>query len=129
MRWGLATVALLAIAAAPRDTRAEDAKTQAALAKELAGLTAGPAQACISTFETRDSSVTSFGDTLVYRTAGRTRYVSHTSGCSGVGGDNILITRSPSTQLCSGDIATTVDRTSRIQSGSCSLGEFTPYRP
>lgn len=107
-----------------------DARVQAGLDRELKGLVAGRPQSCINSFETRDSSVTSYGETLVYRTTGSTRYVTHTSGCTGIGGngDNILVTRTPSSQLCRGDIATTVDRTSHFPSGSCSFGDFTPYR-
>ncbi|WP_375392278.1 hypothetical protein [uncultured Sphingomonas sp.] len=117
----------------PKEVAAEAAaadKSRAALDTELSGLTAGPPQSCINTFDTRDGSTTSFGDTLVYRATGGTRYVTKTTGCTGIGGNgqNILITRTPTTQLCRGDIATTVDRASHTFSGSCSFGDFVPYR-
>lgn len=132
MRWALVGMTLLAVAAAtPSERRAaEEAKAQAALSKELAGLVPGKPQTCINQFITRDYSATSFGDTLVYRrSVDDTRYVTHTTGCTGIGnnGDNILITNTPSTELCRGDIATTVDRVSRFQTGSCSFGDFVPY--
>ena len=124
---------ITACAETPKETadRAAAAdKTRAALDVELAGLKPGPSQSCLDTFVTRDGSTRSFGDTLVYRTSGGTRYVTQTTGCTGIGGngDNILITQTPSTQLCRGDIATTVDRTSHVQSGSCGFGDFVPYR-
>lgn len=125
---------VVACAETPKETadRAAAAdRTRAALDRELAGLTPGPPQSCLSDIDRRDASAQSFGDTLVYRpTTGRTRWVTQTTGCTGVGGngDNILITRTPSTQLCRGDIATLVDRTSRVQTGSCSFGDFVPYR-
>lgn len=120
-----------ACAETPKETaaRAADAdRTRAALDRELAGLTPGPAQSCVQTFQLRDAQ--SYGDTLVYRSNSNVRYVTQTNGCRGIGGngDNILVTRTPSTQLCRGDIATTVDRTSRFQDGACSFGDFTPYR-
>lgn len=131
MRWVIVGMALMTVAASTSSDRraAEEAKAQAALAQELAGLVPGKPQNCIDQFVVRDASTISFGDTLVYRANGA-RYVTHTNGCSGIGGnqDNILITRTPSTQLCSGDIATTVDRVSRVQTGSCAFGDFTPYR-
>lgn len=125
--WGLVAGALCCTAMAKDTTR--ESKVQAALARELAGLTPGTPQSCLNTFETRNASAQSFGDTLVYRTTGSRRYVTVTTGCTDIGGngDNILITKTFSTQLCRGDIATTVDRTSHFFSGSCSFGDFVPY--
>ena len=132
MRWVIAGLTLLAVAASTPDTRraADEAKAEAALTQELAGLTAGPAQTCLDSFVTRDASATSFGDTLVYRTSGATRYVTRTTGCTGVGGkgDNILVTTVPETHICRGDIARTVDRVSHFDTGSCAFGDFVPYR-
>jgi hypothetical protein len=39
-----------------------------------------------------------------------------------------MVTRTTSTRLCEGDIATVVDPVSGIFHGSCALGAFTPYR-
>ena len=126
---------MLAIASSKGDQRRAEmaAKAEAALAQELAGLRPGKPQTCIDQFITRDASATSFGETLVYRTAGgagATRYVTQTTGCTGIGGngDNILITSTPSMQLCRGDIARTIDRVSHFESGSCAMGDFVPYR-
>ena len=130
MRLLMLTLALgvAACAETPKETaarlQAED-KTRAGLDRELAGLTPGPPQGCIQTFEQRD--LKAYGDTLVYRT-GSVRYVTQTTGCRGIGDDNILVTRSHGTQLCRGDIATTVNRTAQFETGSCSFGDFTPYR-
>lgn len=119
---------VLACGAVAQDT-AKDEKVQAALTKELAGLTPGQPQGCLNTFETRNASTKSFGDVLVYRTSGSRRFVTTTTGCTDVGGngDNILVTSTFSTQLCRGDIATTIDRTSHFPTGSCSFGDFVPY--
>jgi hypothetical protein len=106
-----------------------EAGARAALDKELAGLVPGRPQNCVSQLQLR-SGPKAYGSTLVYTNSSAEKYVNRTSGgCEriGTGGDAILVTRTPSTQLCSGDIATTVDQVSRFQNGSCSFGEFIPY--
>ena len=124
-------LALAACAETPKQEAAgaaEADRTRADIDRELAGRVPGPAKSCLQSWE-RDQ-VKAFGDTLVYRgRSGRnaTRFVTQTTGCRGVGEDNILITRTPTTQLCRGDIATTVDRTSQFQTGGCSFGDFVPY--
>ena len=50
------------------------------------------------------------------------------AGCPSLNFNRTLITNSPSSQLCSGDIAQVVDLGSQVQHGACALGEFTPYR-
>ena len=58
-----------------------------------------------------------------------TLYVNRPSGgCPDLGFGRALVTRTPSTRLCQGDIATVVDLSSRTSFGACGLGEFTPYR-
>ena len=103
-----------------------EAGDRAALDRELAGLTPGRPQDCVTQTQLRDMK--SYGDTLVYRGVGRTRYVNRTSGgCALERDDAILVTSTPTTQLCRGDIAQAVSRTSHFPMGSCSYGEFVPY--
>lgn len=106
-----------------------DAGARAALDRELAGLTPGRPLSCIEQTRVRNSR--GFGDTIVYQGPGRTRYVNHTSGgCEQYSNnDAFIVTRTPSTSLCRGDIATVVDRSSRQQVGACSFGDFVPYSP
>ncbi len=102
---------------------------RADLDKALRGLTPGTPTMCISQYRTQQ--VRSYGPTLVYTVSPRLKYVSRTAGgCNGVGGsgNNLFVTRTTTGQLCSGDIAQTVDRSSGFFTGSCSFGEFTPYR-
>ncbi|MDZ7280894.1 hypothetical protein N4G62_02485 [Sphingomonas sanguinis] len=102
---------------------------RADLDKALRGLTPGAPTQCISQYRTQQ--VRSYGPTIVYTVSPRLKYVSRTAGgCSDVGGsgNNIFVTRTTTGQLCSGDIAQTVDRTSGFFTGSCSFGEFIPYR-
>ncbi|WP_242098206.1 MULTISPECIES: hypothetical protein [unclassified Sphingomonas] len=114
--------------------RARAAQDQAAqqqkLATALAGLTPGEPTSCIDQIQLRSgSNVQAYGSTLVYTVSPRLKYRTDTAGgCEGVGNDDILITSTPTTQLCRGDIARTVDRTSRFPNGSCSFGAFIPYR-
>ena len=131
MRILLPSLLILAAACTPtardldRQATAE-AGTRAALDRELAGLVPGRPQACVQQIELRE--VNAYGDTFVYGSRGRTRYVNRTSGgCGDVGGEAILVTRTPSSQLCRGDIATSINRASRVTTGSCSFGDFVPY--
>lgn len=106
------------------------ATDQADLAAALRGLTPDKPTQCIGQYPTRQ--VNAYGPTIVYTISPRLKYVSQTAGgCEGIGqrsrGD-ILVTRTPTGQLCSGDIAQTVDRSSGFFTGSCSFGQFVPYR-
>lgn len=105
---------------------AAEAGTRAALDRELAGYTPGRPTGCVQQTDLRE--LKAYGDTFVYGSRGSARYVNRTSGgCERVGDDAILVTKTPSTSLCRGDIATTIDRTAHIQNGSCSFGDFVPY--
>ena len=98
----------------------------AATAKTLAALTPGKPVSCISLSRTRTSNFLD-RDTIAYReTAGR-YYVNRTNGGCDFDGDSIVITNTPSDQLCRGDIIRLVDRSSRMPRGSCSFGDFVPY--
>ena len=102
------------------------AKQQAKLDRLLKGRVAGEPVSCISQTQIRDFTAVS-DDVLVYDTGG-TVYVNRPyGGCPGVTRDT-LITRTPSTQLCSGDIATVQDLQIPMSNGSCAFGDFVPYR-
>ncbi len=131
MRLLLLTMALglAGCAETPRQAEARlkaETRTNAGLDRELAGLVAGPPQMCLNAQDRREMN--GYGEMLVFHGAGGTRYVTQTTGCRDVGTNNILVTRTTGTQLCRGDIATTVDQTSRVQTGACSFGDFIPYR-
>jgi hypothetical protein len=117
-------------AATPADVaRAEDqrAREQVGLERELAGLTPGARTSCLNP-PRLEYSLKQYGDTLIYRVSRNRVFRNDTSGgCRDVGGNSTLVTNSPTGRQCSGDIATTVDRTSRFQNGSCALGEFVEY--
>lgn len=125
----LAAIAIAGCTQTPRElARAQQASATAAadLAKELAGLTPSNSTTCLPPFPT--TQVKAFGPTLVYVVSNGVKYRSDTAGgCERIGRGDILITRTPTGQLCQGDIATTVDSASRTFSGSCSFGPFVRY--
>lgn len=126
----IAALALNGCALTPAETaRAAEqrAATQAALAKDLAGLSPRETRDCLDPNLT--SSLKAYGPTLVYRVSGKLSYVNETGGgCEGVERGDILVTKSNSGRLCRGDIATTVEPGSRMPSGSCALGSFVTWR-
>lgn len=105
------------------------AKAQADFDRALAGRTAGAPMNCLPTWRSRDMTV--IDDSTILFREGRTTYVNKPLGaCNGLGwGGRALVTRSIGPQLCRGDIATVVDTSSGFTVGSCSLGDFVPYRP
>jgi hypothetical protein len=106
---------------------AMDAKQAAELASTLKGLTPGTPVQCIQ--QTRVTDMHKFPDMLVYEYSGREKYVNKTAGgCFGLKYGDIVVTRTISGELCSGDIIQTVSPNSRIPSGSCALTDFIPYR-
>ncbi len=104
-----------------------EAGVQEKLAKELAGLVPGKPTSCISQFPQKQSA--GYGATILYRASRNLVYRSDTAGgCEGIARGDILVTQTPTGQLCRGDIARTFDQASRFPTGSCSFGDFVPYR-
>ncbi len=76
-----------------------------------------------------NASLKAIGPRLIYRVSPKLAYVNDTGGgCEAVARGDALITRQYSSRLCRGDIARTRDMTTRIDSGSCVMGSFVPYR-
>jgi len=100
----------------------------AELAQELAGKVAGTPVSCISTSRVRSSK--NVGDqTLLYEVSANLVYRNDpVGGCSGLQYGRTLITRTPSTQLCAGDIARVADLQTGMETGSCAFSEWVPYR-
>ena len=107
-------------------TQEANAAAAEKLGKALAGPTPGQPTSCMPRFPT--TQVQAFGPTILYTVSRGLKYRTDTAGgCERVGRGDILVTRSPSGQLCQGDIATTIDQTARTFSGSCSFGPFVRY--
>jgi hypothetical protein len=106
-------------AGAPRDPEAE-------LARAIAGRTAGTPVDCIRLSDIRSSRI--IDRTAILYDTGRTLYVNRpTSGASSLDRDDILVTDTRSSQLCSIDIVRLLDSGSRMPNGSVGLGKFVPY--
>ena len=130
----LAIVPALAGCASTPASRAAAAQQatddQVGLRKELAGLVpAERGESCLNSIDLRNAqAIRNYGPTIVYSLSRSVKYVTTTSGgCDNLDRD-ILVTVSNSGQLCRGDIARTVDRVARFQTGSCSFGDFVRYR-
>jgi hypothetical protein len=96
------------------------------LAKALVGRSAGKPVDCISLRAANSSQIID-GTAIVYR-VGSVLYVNRPrSGASSLVDDDILVTRTTGSQLCRLDTVRLMDRSSRIQSGFVSLGQFVPY--
>lgn len=122
LRTLLVTAALIATPAMA--ARRDDPDTQ--LRKALAGRVAGTPTDCISMIGLNSSQVIP-GKAIIYRTGGRLYVNEPRSGASSLGDDDILVTRTYSSQLCSVDTVNLIDRASRFQRGFVILGKFVPY--
>lgn len=124
-----APLALGACTANPAELqRAADrnARLQNDVEQRLAGFTPGNPVACIPSVRLRSSR--NYGGTILYEASSNLIYRNDTNGTCGNGVDDILVTRTPGPQLCSGDIVRTVNRSAQIETGGCGLGMFVPYR-
>jgi hypothetical protein len=112
--------------AQPVDMAAND---EAKLAAQLRGYEpSGPPVSCVNSRELQGNR--SAGETaIVFSGVGGRKWVNRpAAGCPDLGFSRALRTRTPSTQLCRGDIATVFDPVARIEYGGCGLGDFQPYR-
>lgn len=127
MRPLIATIiAAAAVIAVPAIAR-EKLTPEAQLEKMLAGRVAGEPRDCIPLSTARSSTIID-GTAIVYR-VGSTMWVNRPKGgASSLDDDDILVTKTIGSQLCSIDAVQLVDRTSHMYSGFVSLGEFVPYR-
>ena len=117
--------ALLANApAVAKQDRAAAGETK--LAKALAGRVAGKPVNCINLRDIRSSTI--FDRTAILYDAGGKLYLNRPrSGASSLDNDDILVTKTNSSQLCSIDMVRLVDRTAHFPTGFVTLGEFVPY--
>lgn len=129
MRAILLTISAAALASGITGVALAAKETPAvAYEKLLSGKTPGETVDCIDTRNT-NAHVKAYGSKLTYRFSDKLVYVSETGGgCQRVERGDILVTRQFQQRLCRGDIATTIDPASRFYTGSCALGNFTPYR-
>lgn len=123
----LLPLALAAASCATTTPRALTAEEQSALAEAIRGRTAEAPVSCVSQTLLRGNRSVGEGAILFEGSNGRLYVNMPPAGCPSLRADRTLITRTPTGQLCRGDIVRVADLTSGIDYGSCSLGDFTPY--
>jgi hypothetical protein len=96
------------------------------LQKMLAGRVAGKPVNCISLSGSNSSQIID-GKAIVYRVGSRLYVNEPRSGAQSLQRDDILVTRTIGSQLCSIDTVRLIDRGSRFPRGFVSLGQFVPY--
>ena len=123
-----ASTSLVACQTADVQPEQRSPQAQATYDRLLAGKVAGRPQNCLPMLRSNDMQVID-DDTILYRD-GRTTYVNRPlGGCNRLSNTGYaLVTRSFGSQLCRGDIATVAHLSTGATVGSCSLGDFVPYR-
>ena len=97
------------------------------LARALRGRVAGEPVNCIDLFQVHSSRV--INDTAILYDTGSVIYVNRPrSGADELNRWDTLVTRTPSTRLCSVDTVHLVDLPSGAMTGIVFLGDFVPYR-
>lgn len=106
---------------------AKPADHEAELARAIAGRVAEAPVNCIDLHRVRSSRVIT-GTAIIYD-MGNVLYVNRPeNGASELNQWDTMVTRTPSTRLCSVDTVTMVNPSSRSFSGVVFLGDFVPYR-
>jgi hypothetical protein len=96
------------------------------LSKVIAGRVAGKPVNCISLTGSQSTQIID-GKAIVYRSGAHLYVNVPRAGASSLDDDDILVTRTFGSQLCSVDTVNLVDRTSRFPRGFVILGQFVPY--
>ncbi len=122
----LKTMFLTAVVLATPAVAAHRDTPDVQLQKALEGRVAGKPVNCISLSSTNSSRIID-GKAIIYRVGGRLYVNEPRSGAASLRDDDILVTRTFSSQLCSVDMVRLIDRGSRFPRGFVSLGQFVPY--
>jgi hypothetical protein len=103
------------------------ARAEARLAKALDGRVAGKPVSCINLRNIRSSEIID-RTAILYNMPGGLIYVNTPRmGQESLDDDDILVTRTFGSQLCSLDTVRLFDRGARFETGFVGLGEFVPY--
>ena len=117
---------MLATSGAAMASSPPGGRGEAELAKLLQGRVAGKPVSCIQQGAIQSAEVIG-GTAIVYRDGNRLFVNRPTSGAESLDADDILLTDTHSSELCSIDVVRLIDRTSRFERGFVGLGEFVPY--
>jgi hypothetical protein len=108
------------VVAAPRDT------PELQLQKVLAGRVAGKPTDCINLSSVNSTQIID-GRAIIYKAGGKVYVNEPRSGAETLRDDDILLTQTFGSQLCSIDSVKLLDRGARFQRGFVTLGKFVPY--
>ena len=123
----LIAAALLGASAAAIAATPDNSQNEAKLTAVLAGRIASKPVDCISLRDIRSSQIIDH-TAIVYDTGAGRLFVNRPRiGAGSLDSDDILVTKTHGSQLCSLDSINLVDRGSRMQRGFVSLGQFVPY--
>lgn len=113
--------------AATLPAQAAKPDVEARIAKVLAGRVAGEPVDCIPQHQIQSTQI--FDRTAILYKVGRTWYLNRpTSGANFLDRDDVLVTDTHSSDLCSIDIVRLLDSGSHFPSGTLGLGKFVPYK-
>ena len=119
--------ALLGASATALAADRDNSKNEAKLAAAIAGRVAGKPVDCINLRDVRSSQIID-GTAIVYDTGGGKLYVNRPrTAADWLDSDDILVTKTYGSDLCSLDTVSLVDRGARMQRGFVGLGQFVPY--
>ena len=105
---------------------AAQARYDAKLAKALEGRVAGEPVRCIDLRSIRSSTI--IDKTAIIYEVGNKLYLNRPAGgASSLDSDDVLVTKTSSSQLCDIDIVRLIDRTNHFPTGFVNLGKFVPY--
>lgn len=123
-----AAAVVLAACSTATEPPMRTAQDQAKYLKLIEGRVAGTPMSCLPSWNADDMRVID-DQTIVFGQRSSRVYVANLrSPCNNVGQPGFaLVTRTPGSGMCSGDIATVVQTSSGITAGSCVIGTFTPY--
>ena len=119
-----ASAALLVASPALAASHATD-RGEAKLAKILENRVAGKPVSCLYLRNVRSSQIMD-GTAIVYESGG-TLYVNRPDGAASLDDDDILMTRTSTSQLCRLDSVNLFSRAGRYERGFVTLGNFVPY--
>ena len=112
----------LPVAAASRDNSTAEAR----LAKALEGRVAGKPVDCINLRDIQSSEIID-RTAILYRTGSRLYVNRPQVGAESLDRDDILVTKTWDSRLCSIDVVRLIDNGSHFEHGFVGLGEFVPY--
>jgi hypothetical protein len=123
---GLATLIAIMAAAPVVARQSTQERGEAELAKQVAGRVPGKPVQCIS-LSSSDGSTIIDGTAIVYRGLGGKLYVNRPRGAEMLREDDIPVQYVYGSQLCRMDRIKLLDRSTRMERGFASLGDFVPY--